>query len=62
MKKITKILLAAAVVGILGLRNPNMAGKTLSLLIGCGIIASGVCYLVALFGLGRFEKRVKELV
>lgn len=53
--------LAAAVLGFFGLRNPVAAGKTLSVLIGLGILANGVCYLVALSGLDKMLTRVKEI-
>lgn len=49
---------AAAVLGFLGLRNPVAAGKTLTLLIGLGVIANGISYLVAVSGINKFEKRV----
>ena len=51
---------AGAVLGFLGLRNPDVAGKTLSILVGIGVIAEGVSYLVTLGGINRFEKRVKD--
>lgn len=53
--------LAAAVLGFFGLRNPVAAGKTLSVLIGLGILVNGVCYLVALSGLDKLMTRVKEI-
>ena len=52
--------IAGAVLGFLGLRNPDVAGKTLSILVGIGVIAEGVSYLVTLGGINRFEKRVKD--
>ena len=54
--------LAVAVIGFLGLRNPNMAGRTLTTLIGCGIIGAGACYLIALFGLARFERTANQIL
>lgn len=51
---------AGAVLGFLGLRNPDTAGKTLSILVGIGVIVEGISYLVTLGGINRFEKRVKE--
>ena len=51
---------AGAVLGFLGLRNPDVAGKTLSILVGIGVIVEGISYLVTLGGINRFEKRVKE--
>jgi len=53
--------IAAAILGFFGVRNPALTGKTLSTLIGIGIILSGVSYLVALAGIGRFERKVKEI-
>ena len=52
--------IAGAVLGFLGLRNPDVAGKTLSILVGIGVIAEGISYLVTLSGINRFEKRVKD--
>lgn len=40
--------------------NPDVAGATLSWLIGLGIISAGVSYLVALCGTNPVEKHVKE--
>ncbi len=51
---------AGAVLGFLGLRNPDVAGKTLSILVGIGVIAEGISFLVTLGGINRFEKRVKD--
>ena len=52
---------AGAVLGFLGLRNPDVAGKTLSILVGIGVIVEGISYLVTLGGINRFEKEVKAL-
>jgi uncharacterized membrane protein HdeD (DUF308 family) len=54
--------LAGVVLGILGLRNPDVSAVTLSTLIGAAILMIGVGYLVALFGINRFEKQVKDFV
>lgn len=47
--------IAGTVLGILGVFNPFVAGTTLSTLVGIGIIAIGVCYLLALFGIRKLE-------
>lgn len=52
--------IAGAVLGFFGLKNPDVAGATLSWLIGLGIISTGVSYLVALCGINRVEKHVKQ--
>ena len=52
--------IAAAVLGCCGLRNPVSAAKTLSVLISVGIILLGVSYLLALAGIKKFERFVKE--
>lgn len=52
--------IAGIILGILGLRNPDVSAATLSTLIGIAIILLGVGYLVALTGVKRFEKRVNE--
>ena len=53
--------IAAAVLGCLGLRHPVDTGKTLSTLIGIGVIVAGLAYLLAFSGVHLFEKRVKEV-
>lgn len=53
--------IAAAVLGYFGLFNFEAAGKTLSVLIGLGIIFNGVCYLVAIAGINKFLKPLKEI-
>lgn len=52
--------IAGAVLGVLGLRNPDVTAATLSTLIGIGIIALGVAYLLALFGIKKFENKVED--
>ena len=52
--------IGAAVLGCIGLRNPLSAAKTLSTLISVGIIVLGVSYLLALAGIKKFERIVKE--
>lgn len=51
--------IAGAVLGVLGLRNPDVTAATLSTLIGIGIIANGVAYIVALCGINKFDKKVE---
>ena len=51
---------AAAVMGCLGLRNPDVAAQTLSVLIGLSIIFLGVSYLMALVGINKIEKIAKQ--
>lgn len=52
--------ICGVVLGILGLRNPDVTAATLSTLIGLGVIAMGASYLIALLGIQKFEDRVKE--
>lgn len=52
--------ICGVVLGILGLRNPDVTAATLSTLIGLGVIAMGASYLIALLGIQKFENRVKE--
>ena len=58
---ITLLGIAGIVLGILGLRNPDVSAATLSLLIGIAIIANGLAYILAVVGVSRFEKRVDRL-
>lgn len=53
--------IAGAVLGVLGLKNPDVTAATLSTLIGIGIIALGAAYLFALCGINKFEKKVDEV-
>lgn len=53
--------IAGAVLGVLGLKNPDVTAATLSTLIGIGIIALGAAYLFALCGINKFEKRVDNV-
>jgi len=50
-----------AVLGFLGLIHPVAAGKTLTVLVGLGVISEGISYLVTLGGIKRFEKKVKNV-
>ena len=52
--------IAGAVLGFLGLKNPDVAGTALSWIIGLGIISAGVAYLLALFGINRVEHHLKQ--
>ena len=47
--------IGCGVSGFFGLKNPDVAGATLSWLIGLGIISTGISYLVALCGINRVE-------
>lgn len=48
--------IVGVVMGIIGLRNPDVSAVTLSTLIGTAILLMGISHLVALFGIKRFEK------
>ena len=52
--------IGGAVLGIFGLRNPDVSAATLSTLIGIGIIVLGAAYLFALFGIKKFENTVDD--
>lgn len=54
--------LCGIVVGFLGLRNPDVSAVTLSTLIGFGVISAGVAHLLAVAGVNRFEKTIKDAV
>ena len=51
--------IAGVALGIAGLRNPVAAAHTLSTLISFGIISLGVAYIMALFGINKFEKAIR---
>ena len=50
--------IGGTVLGILGLKNPDVTAATLSVFIGIGIITIGCSYLVALRGINKFEAKV----
>ena len=51
--------ICGAVLGVLGLRNPDVSAATLSTLIGLGVIAMGAAYLFALVGIKKFENLIR---
>ena len=51
----------AAVLGYFGLKNLEVTAGVLSAIIGIGIIANGLAYILAVVGVNRFEKRVDRL-
>jgi uncharacterized membrane protein HdeD (DUF308 family) len=53
--------IGGAVLSFFFMRNPVDSAVTLSTLIGIGIIALGVSYLLALSGIKKFEKQVEEI-
>lgn len=53
---------AGAVLGFLGLKNLDEAAEVLSLFIGLSVIMNGLAYILAVVGINRFEKAVKEVV
>jgi uncharacterized membrane protein HdeD (DUF308 family) len=46
-----------AVLGFFGLRNLDVTAGVLSTIIGLGIIANGLAYILAVVGINRFEKQ-----
>lgn len=52
--------IAAAVLGFLGLKNPDVTAVTLSTFIGIGVILLGLSYILALCGVNKFEKKIDE--
>ena len=54
--------IAGAVLGFFGLKNPDASAATLSVLIGCAIIALGVGYLTAFAGIKKFERAVESVL
>lgn len=53
--------IAGTILGVQGLKNPDITAATLSIFIGIGIIAIGCAYLVALRGIHKFEKKVDRI-
>lgn len=50
-----------AVLGFFGMKNLDVTAGVLSVIIGLGIIANGLAYILAVVGVSRFEKRVDRL-
>lgn len=53
--------ICGAVLGFLGIRNLDVTAGVLSAVIGLGIIANGLAYILAVIGVNRFEKRIDKL-
>lgn len=53
--------IVGAILGVQGLKNPDVTAATLSLFIGIGIMAIGGAYIMALRGIHKFEKKVDEV-
>ena len=51
--------ICGAVLGVMGLRNPDVSAATLTTLIGLGVIAMGAAYLFALVGIKKFENIIR---
>ena len=54
--------LVGVVLGILGLKNMDVTAVTLSTLISISVILFGVAHILAVAGVNRFEKGVKDAV
>lgn len=52
--------IASAILGIFSLTKPVVGSSAISILIGLGILLDGVHYIVGLFGIQKFENRVKK--
>ena len=50
-----------AVLGFFGLRNLDVTAGVLSTIIGLGIIANGLAYILAVVGINRFEKEAERV-
>jgi uncharacterized membrane protein HdeD (DUF308 family) len=53
--------IGGAALGYYGLKNLDVAAGVLSTIIGIGIIADGLAYILAVVGVNRFEKRIDKL-
>lgn len=51
--------ICGVVLGVLGLKNPDVTAATLSTFIGLGVIAMGAAYLFALVGIKKFENQLQ---
>ncbi len=54
--------IVGVVLGILGLRNMDITAVTLSVLISISVILFGVAHILAVAGVNRFEKNIKDTV
>ena len=54
--------IVGVVLGILGLRNMDITAVTLSVLISISVILFGLAHILAVAGVNRFEKGVKDAV
>ena len=53
--------ICGAVLGFFGLRNLDVTAGVLSTIIGLGIIANGLAYILAVVGINRFEKEAERV-
>ncbi len=50
----------SAVLGIFSFTKPVVGSSAISILLGLGILLDGLHYIVALFGIGKFEYKIKK--
>ena len=52
--------IVVVVLGFFAMKHLDVTGKTLSILFGCAVTLLGIAYLVAFFGINKFQKKVKQ--
>ena len=52
--------IASTILGFLSFSVPGVGGTTLSICVGLGLILIGAVYLMAIFAINRFERKLKE--
>ena len=58
---LTLLGIIIAALGVLGLYYVEVTGNLVAVLIGVGIIAMGIAYLIAFSGIHKFDKQVAKL-
>lgn len=52
--------IAVVVLSFFAMKNLDVTGKTISIMFGCGVMLLGIAYIVAFFGINKFQKKVKQ--
>jgi uncharacterized membrane protein HdeD (DUF308 family) len=53
--------IAVVVLGFFAMKNLEVTGMTISIMFGCAVMLLGFAYLIAFFGINKFQKKVKQV-
>ena len=52
--------IAVIVLGFFAMKNLEVTGMTMSIMFGCAVTLLGIAYIVAFFGINKFQRKVKQ--